>query len=130
MSVGRQVASIADEPRREIATGHEIVFRVGGGPTSLPAGRFFSPIKASCVSQAELRSNVGLWGNRCYFIATFRVRPGTEMWIGRVSHESTDVADRSAKQILIENPDYSVELVRDIEALRQDVFVSPRAGRA
>jgi hypothetical protein len=106
------------------------VYRVGGGPASLPLGSFFSPLKVDCVSEAELRFNIVDWGNRCYYLATYRVRAGAEMWVGKVAHAPADIANRSALQIYIDNPAGKVDLVRDIQPLKQDLFVSPRAGNA
>ena len=130
MGIWWEDMGFAEPPRRVVACGEEMVYRVGGGWRNLALGAFFSPIKASCVSQAELASNIVTWGNRCLYVATYRVEPGVEMWVGRVAHGSYDVADPAAEQIYIESPQFKVALVRDVEALRQDVFVSPRAGHA
>lgn len=120
----------AEPPRYCVATGREIIYRVGGGPLNLPLGSFFSPLKVDSVSQAELSFNIVDWGNRCYYVATYRVCPGTEMWIGRVAHGRKDIADRSAVQVFIEGPIGRVVLQRDVEPLKQDLFVGPRAGHA
>ena len=122
--------SFAHPPKRVVARGGEIIYRVGGGPGSLPLGSFFSPLRVDCVSQAELRLNIVDWGNRCYYLATYRVRLGTEMWVGKVAHGVADIANRAALQIYIDQPAGKVELVRDIQPLRQDLFVSPRPGNA
>jgi hypothetical protein len=120
----------AKEPRSVVAKGGELLYRVGGGPTSSAMGSFFSPLKVDCVSRAELSLNIALWGNRCYFVATYRVKPGTWMWIGKVAHGNQDIANRDAEQVFIEHPCFAVELVRDVEPLKQDFFVSPRTGHA
>jgi len=120
----------AETPQLIIARGNEIVYRVGGGPLSLALGSFFSPLKLGCVSQAELSLNIVDWGNRCYFVATYRVRKGTEMWIGKVAHGPRDIANRLARQVYIDRPEFKVGLVRNVEPLKQDLFVSPRSGHA
>ena len=63
----------AGPPQWTVAKGDEIVYRVGGGPTSLPLGSFFTPLKVNNVSSAELNLNIVTWGNRCYYLATYRV---------------------------------------------------------
>ncbi len=40
----------AEPPQSIIARGGEIVYRVGGGPTSLTVGKFFMPLKVDRVS--------------------------------------------------------------------------------
>ncbi len=120
----------AEQPRGVVAKGGELLYRVGGGPRSLAMGSFFSPLKLSRVSTAEMHLNIVMWGNLCYFVATYRVKPGTWMWIGKVAHGSQDVANRDAEQVFIEQPAFAVELVRGIEPLKQDLFVSRRAGHA
>ena len=118
----------AATPRREFATGDEIVYRVGGG-ASLALGSYFSPLRAQSVLDAETRSNVVMWGNKCRFVATYRLRPFVVYWVGPIAHGRQDVADRSATQIYIENPSDCVDLVHEVEALRQDLSVGP-PGRA
>jgi len=118
----------AEPPRSVIAKGGEILYRVGGGPTNLALGGFFSPLKVDSVSMAELRLNIATWGNRCLYLATYRVKPGTRMWVGKIAHDERDLADREAQQVFIEHPWFAVELVKDVEPLRQDLFVSPRTG--
>ncbi|SRR5712692_2315967 len=119
-----------EPPRQVFASGEEVIYRVGGGPASVALGSFFSPLRVGRVSQAELMFNTVKWGNRCRYVATYRVRPGTQMWVGRVAHAARDVGDRSAVQIYIEHPLGRVELVRDVEPLKQDLFVSTRTGHA
>ncbi len=113
----------AEEPRSVIAKGD-------GGPINLAFGSFFAPLKLDSVSRAELHLNIITWGNRCYYVATYRVKRGTRMWIGKISHAEQDIARRDADQVFIEQPWLGVELVKDVEPLRHDLFVSPRAGRA
>ena len=120
----------AETPQRIVAKGDEVIYRVGGGPLSLTLGSFFSPLRVDRVSKAELSFNIVDWGNQCYFIATYRVRPGTEMWVGKVAHGPRDVANRSARQVFIDRPQFKVDLVRAIEPLKQDLFVIPRSGHA
>ncbi|MEQ1831425.1 MAG: hypothetical protein ABL977_00105 [Candidatus Eisenbacteria bacterium] len=118
----------ADSPRRVIAEGDEILYRCFGGPNSGVLGRWFAPLKCSSVSDAELANNVVVHGNKLSMVATFRVRAGTEMWVGRVDHGARDLADRTAIQVYIERPLGCVELTHDVETLRQDVFVNRRTG--
>ncbi len=125
-----QSKGFAEPPRRQVSTGCEIVYRIGGGPSSLPLGSFFSPLKFDRVSEAELHLNIVDWGNRCYYVATYRVHPAVEMWVGRVAHGQHDQACRSATQVYIEQPEGKVTLTRDVEPLKQDFFVAPRAGNA
>jgi hypothetical protein len=120
----------AEQPRSVIAKGGELLYRVGGGPSNLTLGSFFAPLKVDSVSMAELRLNIVTWNNRCYYMATYRVKRGTWMWIGKVAHNEQDIADRSAEQVFIEQPCSAVELVKDVEPLKPDLFVSPRAGHA
>jgi hypothetical protein len=119
-------------PTFAISTGKEIVYRVGGGPKNLPLGGFYSPLKASCVSEAERRANIVFWGNRCFYVGTYSVRPAVPMWVGEVEHDR--VTPRSGpeatSQIYFEHPHSSLVLLRDIEPLRQDLFASPRLGHA
>jgi hypothetical protein len=82
------------------------------------------------VSEAELAGNVIAHGNTLSFVATFRVRAGTEMWVGRVDHGAHDLADRTAIQVYIERPLGRVELTQDVETLKQDLFVNRRTGHA
>ena len=120
----------AQPPQKVVAKGDEIIYRVGGGPKSLVLGKFFTPLKVTSVSQAELHLNIVLWGNQSRYRATYRVKPRTEMWIGQVAHGLFDIGVRNSIQIYIDNPISKVELISDIEPLKQDLFVIPRTGHA
>lgn len=125
---GWREKGFAESPRRIVAEGNEILYRCFGGPSSGVLGRWFAPLKCGSVSEAELANNVVLHGNMLSFVATFRVRSGTEMWVGRVDHGAQDLADRTAIQVYIERPLGRVELTEDVETLKQDLFVSRRTG--
>lgn len=125
----------AAAPRRCMSRGDEVIYRYFGGRSPC-MGPFFSPLKFTHVSQAEYQCNIVKWGNMCRFCATYRVKPGVAMWIGRVEQEEGSggfagpLYERSALQIYIDRPEFKVILIEDIEPLRQDLFVSPRAGNA
>jgi hypothetical protein len=119
----------AAEPRSVFAKGDEVLYRVGGGPTNLCLGSFFSPLKVESVTAADSHLNISIWGNRCIYLATYRVKRGTKMWIGKVAHSERDIASPQSEQVFIESPQFAVELVKDIEPLKQDLVVS-RAGHA
>lgn len=137
----------ASTPVRVLSTGSEKLCRVWGG-SSAQLGRFFTPMvldgdtlrvvaqrfpshslgRPASVLEAELRSNIVLWGNQCAAIATFRMRPNVLMWIGEVEHGESDLS-LPGLQVWLEYPDASVTLVSN-EVLKQDRTVSSRAGHA
>ncbi|MCD4729027.1 MAG: hypothetical protein K8R74_00385 [Bacteroidales bacterium] len=119
----------AEPPKLHIAVGNEIIYRAFGGYKSIIIGRWFAPFKCSSVSETELKYNITLQGNKLAYIASYRVRPDVEMWVGRVAHDARDLADRTAVQIYIEEPLLDkIVLVRDVESLKQDLFVSRHTG--
>lgn len=131
--------TFAQKPVMVVAGGGEELYRVAGGTSfeSLPLGCFFSRKKPTSVSHAEWMLHIVSPGllhprtgdpdtriNRCIYVATYRVNPGVIMWRGKVKHGKQDMADFSAEQVYIEWPLIGkVELIKDIEPLRQDIFV-------
>lgn len=125
-----QNKGFAEPPRHVVARGDEILYRCFGGYVSGAVGKWFAPLKCQSVSEAELKYNVAIHGDKLSFVATCRVRAGTEMWVGRVAHGARDHADRAAVQIYVERPYGQVELVHDVESLKQDLFASRHTGHA
>lgn len=122
----------------------EYAFRVGGIPSPdsekeshTPKEEIWlAPVKSKCVSEGELRYNVAMYENRIGRVETYKIEPGTVVWVGRVAHGPADLAVRGCVQFYInfspqraENPFGKVRLVA-AESLRQDLFVSGRTGNA
>ena len=82
-------------PRLQEAEGTEILYRVFGGPTSKLYGSCYSLQKPTSVSDAEFNSNIVKWGNRCFYVASFRIKPRTPMYIGKIdqAYERSDEDD-------------------------------------
>jgi hypothetical protein len=133
----------AEPPRIEISQGGERLYRVYGR-RGAALGQWFSRVRFDGVLAAERALNVVIGvdplgqdytksphvGNLCRFWASFDVKAGAVMHVGRVHHGKTDLADRSAIQVYIERPELWVTPVEIDRPLRQDVFVAPKAGHA
>ena len=73
----------AEPPTYREAVGGETLYRVFGGTSGI-VGEFFSLVDPADVSSAEFNSNIVKWGNRCLYVARFKVQAGTPMYVGRV----------------------------------------------
>lgn len=73
----------AEPPTYREAAGGETLYRVFGGTSGI-VGTFFSLVDPADVSSAEFNSNIVKWGNRCLYVARFKVQAGTPMYVGRV----------------------------------------------
>lgn len=79
----------AEFPRFISAVGGEKLYRAYGtmqqtGEGSKLYGSCYTFKKPDSVSSAERDMNVVKWGNRLRFVATFEVRKGTPLFIGKI----------------------------------------------
>ena len=72
-----------EPPTYREAVGGETLYRVFGGTSGI-VGEFFALVDPADVSSAEFNSNIVKWGNRCLYVARFKVQAGTPMYVGRV----------------------------------------------
>ena len=111
------------------------VYRCWGGHSKEESesnlkGGFFSLEKPSSVSDAELRFKIAEWGNRIWFVSTFRILPSVTYWEGAIFHHKADLR-RPATQIFVEPPvNTKVQLLISKEVLKQDVHVLSTGGNA
>lgn len=125
-------AGFSEPARRLEATGEEILYRVRGGSLAEMSGALFSPIRLDAVPDEELRRNAAWWNGRCWYVATYRVRPGVPLWVGRIgsaAEAGAEPGDPSGIRVWVERPFGSVEVVEDVAALREALTVVEGAGR-
>ena len=106
-----------------------IIYRCWGGDSTEWGNHYagyFSLNKPTSVLDAELRFNIVDWGNRIFFVSTFRLVPRSKYWEGDVYHRQSDLR-RPATQIYLEAPVANkLRLLVSREPLRQDVHVLTR----
>ncbi len=69
-----------------------LVYRVEGGFGSGPFGRFFGFVKPSNAADAEALYNISKYGNEMTSVVTYRVPPGTKLFVGKVAGGAGDQA--------------------------------------
>jgi hypothetical protein len=121
----------APAPRREVATGDEVLYRVlsrSSAAESASPGGYFTRTPVASVTDAESRLNIVDYDNPIRLSGRFSVETGTVMWVGPVRHQHGDLARQGAEQIYIENP-VGAAAMTDHLPIKQDAFVVPAAGR-
>jgi len=128
-----QSKGFAKAPRPVNATGKETLYRVFGGSSKL-YGSCYSYKKPSSVLEAEFSENIVKWRNQALFVASFRIKEGTPIWIGKIDQRYARIGkdeidefiwgDQNAEQVWIDpNKAKSVLTHLFTHPLKQDFHV-------
>lgn len=76
-------SGFAEVPKYWPAEPGDMLYRVFGEDKYM-LGSCFSLEEPRCVTAAEFSANIVKWGNRCLYVAAFKVLKPIPMWIGRI----------------------------------------------